>query len=516
MTNGPKIAEAAGLILLLTLIGGFLGLARDMVIAGKIGISAQYDAFLVGMIIPEGVSTVLTTAIPASFIPIVSSYLHKQKERGWRFFSNTLTLLIFSLLIFIALYMVTMSWLIRVIAPGFSGEMHHLAIKLSHLLLPFIFLSGVAILFSAMLNSYQRFALPAVGPIILNLSIIFFLIGFSGRLGIACLIVGFLVGSLFHILVQVPPLFNKGRFRLTFDLSSPDTKRLKELFLPVFTMLIILYLNAVIVRVFASHLPAGSISALQYANSLMMLPATLIAGSAGTALLPSMSILADMKDKSELIRYLRLTLKLMVFILAPILVGILILRYPIVFILFERGAFDFDDTKVVSTLLAYYLGVMVAFPLCSIFRQFLYASQYTKPLIRISLIFVSFQALCCFFLMQTLGLNGLALAASLAMIFNALLLYREIEKRIGRIVNISLVKSFLTTVLVSFIAGFSTFSVYHLISSHNFSQVKLFNQLFYLGLPLSIGLLTFIVFSYLFRMEELNMVKKVLHNRFIR
>ena len=414
--------------------------------------------------------------------------------------------------------MVVMPWLIKAIAPGFSGEMYHLAIKLSRILLPFIFLSGVAILFSAMLNSYKRFALPAIGPIILNISIILLLIEFSSRLGIVSLVVGFLVGTFFHVLFQASLLskYKKGRFRLVFDISSSDTKRFKELFLPIFSMLIILYINAVIVRAFASHLPAGSISALQYANRLLMLPAVLIAGSAGTALLPSMSILADRRDNAELIRYLRLTLKLIIYILAPILVGIVILRYPIVSILFERGAFDYDDTRVVSTLLVYYLGVMMAFPLCTIFRQFLYASQYTKPLIKISFIFVSFQVLCCFFLMKILGLNGLALAASLAMIINAFLLYREIGNKIGRVLNISLVKSFVTTALVSLIAGFSTFSVYYLISSHNFSQIKLFNQFFYLGLPLSVGLLTFIVFSCLFRMEEIDMVKNLLRSRFIR
>jgi len=516
MTNGKELTRAAGTVFLITLIGRILGLVRDMLIAGKIGISVQYDAFLVGMIIPEGVGTVLTTAIPASLIPLVSPYLHRDEERGWSAFSNIFTLLIFPLFIFVGLFVITMPWLIQIIAPGFSGGTYHLSIKLSRILLPLILFSGVAILFSAMLNSYKRFALPAIGPMILNTIIIFFLLQFTSTLGIMSLVIGFLVGRFFHVLVQAYPLhkFSNGRYSLLLDLSNPDVKRFIDLFLPILAMLSILYSNAIIVRIFASTLPGGSISALYYANRLMMLPAVLIAGAAGVVLLPSISILADMKDERELIRYLRLTLRLMVFFLAPTLMGIIILRFPIVSILFEWGVFTFDDTKVVSTLLVYYIGVMMAFPLCTIFRQFLYALQYPKPLIRISLVFVSIQVFCCFFLMQLFELNGLALAASLSTIIYALLLYREIRKQLGEIVTIHLIKSLLTTVFVSSVAGFCIYSVYHIISSNNFSQINLLNHIFYLGIPVLSGLLLFLVLSHFFRMQELTMFTKFLQNKF--
>jgi putative peptidoglycan lipid II flippase len=417
-----------------------------------------------------------------------------------------------------ALGYATLPWLVRLISPGFDAQRYYLSIQLSRMLLPFAFLSGVSILFSAMLNAYRQFGIPAAGAVVLNISIIFCLLGFSVNLGVVSLAVGFLAGTLLHILLQTFPLgkYIGGRLSLTFDFSSPDTRKFIHLFLPILSMLSIFYLNAIVVRFFASHLPPGGISALQYANRLMMVPVILIAGSAGIALLPSMSVLAHMKDREELVRYLRLTLRFMVFILTPVSVGIIILRHPIVSTLFEHGAFGLEDTRIVSTLLVYYLGVMTAFPLCTIFRQFLYASQYTKPLIRISLVFVAFQALCSLFLMPALGINGLALGASLAMILNASLLYREIAGRIGKVIDLFLIKSCLRTVSISLLAGLSTFLIYHLISSHRFSQAMLFNHCLYFLLPISAGLIVFVCLCEWFRVEEMGLMKKMLRNRFQR
>jgi peptidoglycan biosynthesis protein MviN/MurJ (putative lipid II flippase) len=118
--------------------------------------------------------------------------------------------------------------------------------------------------------------------------------------------------------------------------------------------------------------------------------------------------------------------------------------------------------------------------------------------------------------MPALGINGLALGASLAMILNASLLYREIARRIGKVIDLFLIKSCLRTVSISLLAGLSIFLIYHLISSHRFSQAMLFNHCLYFLLPISAGLIVFVCLCELFRVEEMGLIKKMLRTRFNR
>lgn len=438
MGEKEKIARAAGVVGGATLLSRVFGFIRDMVVAQLFGAGNATDAFFVAFRIPNLLRRLVGEgALTASFIPIYSEYLiqHSQEESN-RFVQISFTLLTISLTVITILGILLSPWIVKGIAYGFSAnpEKFDLTVLLNRLMFPYIFFISLVALAMGVLNSLKHFAAPAFAPVILNLSIIA-----SAFLGfpyldepILSLAFGVLIGGVGQFLFQIPFLYRRGIvLRWRIDWSHPGVRRVLLLMGPSVLGLAVSQLNVLVNTLLASYLPQGSVSYLYYADRLLEFPMGVFAIAIATAVLPSLSDHAARKDWSALRDTVAFALRLTFFLVLPAMVGLIILRNPIIQILFQRGAFDAHSTAMTAQALLFYAVGLIAFAGIRIVVPAFYALQDTKTPVKIAgcalLANLAFGVL----LMSPLKHGGLALAVSLSAGVNFILLIIFLRRKIG-------------------------------------------------------------------------------------
>ncbi|MFB0537413.1 MAG: murein biosynthesis integral membrane protein MurJ, partial [Anaerolineae bacterium] len=273
-----------------------LGLAREMIIGQQFGTSGELDAYLAAFRLPDILfQLVAGGALGSAFIPTFSGYLARGAERGaWRLASAVINLV---LVVLSALALLAAAFapllVAKVVAPGFDPAKRALTVQLMRLMLlsPVIF--GVSGIVMGILNSYQHFLLPALAPIVYNLSIIGAAFFLSPSLGIQSLAVGVVVGSVLHLAVQIPALIRRGMdYSPILGLGNPGVREVGRLMAPRVLGLAVVQLNFLINTILASGLADGSLAALNFAWLLMLLPQGIFAQALATAAFPTFSELA--------------------------------------------------------------------------------------------------------------------------------------------------------------------------------------------------------------------------------
>ena len=325
-------------------------------------------------------------------------------------------------------------WIIYVIAPGYVEDdvKFDLTTLLLRIVFPYIFLISLSSFISAILNTWNRFSIPAFAPVLLNLSIIIGSLFFAPYFEPPILVVAVsvLFGGILQILIQLPSLRKIGMLvfpRLYFQ--HHGVLRIIGLMIPIIISASAAQISQIINTIFASFLKDGSVSWLYYADRLMEFPVGVIGVALSVILLPSLSKSFVKKDfdKSSLI--MQWGLQLCLILALPCAVALFFLSKILILSLFEYGKFDVNDTLMTSNALqAYSLG-LVALMLIKLFVPCFYAMQDTKTPFKIAL-FVLVCVQCMNLIFVDLFLHvGLALSISIGGCINALLLFFQIKKR---------------------------------------------------------------------------------------
>ena len=376
-----QIARAAGLVMALFVVSRALGLLREMVIGHQFGTSGDLDAYLAAFRLPDILFQIVAGGgLASAFIPTFAGYLARSDERGsWRLASNIINLVLIVTAVLAGLAALLAPWLMRaVIAPGFDPGRQELAARLMRLMLvtPVIFgVSGVAM---GTLNARQHFLLPALAPILYNLGIICGALLLAPGLGVQGLAWGVVAGALGHLLVQIPGLIRHGfRYTLTADLRDAGVREVIRLMLPRMVGLAAVQVSFLVNTILASGLVAGSLAALNYAWLLMLLPQGAFAQAVATAAFPTFSAQVAKGQQAELRSALAATLRAVLYVTLPAAVGLIVLRRPLVQLLFERGAFTAASTHMVAGALALYALGLPAHSVVEIIVRAFYAMHDT-------------------------------------------------------------------------------------------------------------------------------------------
>jgi putative peptidoglycan lipid II flippase len=365
----------------------------------------------------------------------------------------------------IVLALVTMAgilfspWIVRLIAPGFtdSPEKFGLTVYLTRVMFPYIFFISLVALASGILNSLGRFAAPAAAPVVLNLSMI-------GGVALGCALLGaepyyalawgVVVAGILQLLMQIPFMTSLGiRIRADFDFGHPAMKRIGRLFIPAALGGAVYQVNVLIGTILASMLPSGSVSWLYYADRLVELPLGVFAIALGTAVMPSMSRQAASGDLSALSRSVSYALRLIWFLIIPASVGLILLREPIIAVLFQRGQFTAIDTQASAYALLWYTVGLWAFSGLKVANQAFFSMKDTKTPVWTALASVAVNLVGGLILMRYMDHGGLALATSLAAAFNFLLLLAILTGRLGVFEFSETIKSVLLTCVATAAMG---------------------------------------------------------------
>ncbi|MFH0824248.1 MAG: murein biosynthesis integral membrane protein MurJ [Pseudomonadota bacterium] len=433
------VTRAAGVVGFWTVLSRVLGYVRDMVTALFLGAGFEADAFFVAFRIPNLLRRLFGEgALSAAFIPTYVQTLQMEGiERATLLARKAFTLTAIVLGVVTFFGMGLSAEVVRVIAPGFieSPEKFSLTVSLNRIMFPYIFFVSLLALVSGVLNSMGHFAAPAAAPIILNLSMIGSIVTAAGIFGGSssyALAYGVLAAGVLQLLMQIPFLEGAGiRIKANFHFRDPLVKRVCLLFLPAAFGGAVYQVNVLVGTILASLLPAGGVSWLYYADRLVELPLGIFAIALGTAALPSMSRQAGRGDLEALSRSVCYALRLIAFFTIPASVGLIILREPIVAVLFQRGLFTSVDTVNTAYALLWYTVGLWAFSGLKVVSQSFFSMKDTRTPVLVSIAAVVVNLVAGLLLMGPMGHGGLALATSVSAAFNVCLLFALLVRRLG-------------------------------------------------------------------------------------
>ncbi|MEA3485882.1 MAG: murein biosynthesis integral membrane protein MurJ, partial [Candidatus Aerophobetes bacterium] len=358
------IIKAAGIVGLGTLLSRILGLVRLQVIAYIFGSSASTDAFWIGFTLPNLLRSLLAEgALSIAFIPVFSEWLKtKGEEEAKELANNVLNILMVILVIAVGLGIFLAPWYVKYLAFGFREHpsQMQLAIGLTQVMFFFLFFISLAAVEMAVLNCKGHFATPSFAPLLFSISVILCAFLFTPKYGIYSLAIGVVIGGVMQLLFQVPSLVKRGfRYHFVFSLRDPGVRKIARLMGPAILGGMTLQVNVIITRVFASTLPPGSISSLQYAMRLIQFPLGLFAIALSTSIFPVLSSLAAEEKVEEISKTVSLGIRLILLVLIPSAVGLILIKRPLVGLLFQHGAFVSRDTLMTSqALFCYSLGLV--------------------------------------------------------------------------------------------------------------------------------------------------------------
>lgn len=439
MSTNKSIIKSAGLIGAATSLSRVLGFIRDMVIANFFGTGAIAQAFVVAFRIPNLLRDIVGEgATNAAFVPVFSEELaQKGKQDFFKLAQVVFNILFLTLFILTVLGILFSPVIIRMIAPGFyvDKEKFDLTVTLTRIMFPFLLLIGLWAFAMGALNTMEHFAAPAFGSCALNLMIIICAAWFGEN--VFGLTSGVLIGGLLQLLMQFPPLYLRGwRFRFTKEFFHPKAKRIGMLLIPRALGSSVYQFNVIISTILASFsdiVGKDAVAILYYANRLWQLPLAIFGRALAQAALPAMSKQAALKDMEKLKGTILFSLKVIFFILLPACIGLMVLSTPITRLLFERGAFKSDSTLLTSKTLFYYAIGLVACGGGALLSSAFYALQDTKTPLKIAIASFAVNLGLNLWLMWPLKVGGLALANSISTIFNCIMLYAFLRKKIGTI-----------------------------------------------------------------------------------
>lgn len=471
-----QMVRAAGLVMALFVTSRALGLFREMVISHQFGTSSELDAYLAAFRLPDLLFQIIAGgALASAFIPTFAGFLAQDDEEGaWRLASAVINwvLLITAALALLSVYLAP--WLVRrVIAPGFTSEGQVLTTELMRMMLitPVVF--GVSGIFMGILNARQHFLLPALAPIVYNLGIIGGAVLLAPAIGVRRLAVGVVAGAWGHLLIQIPGLVRQGMRYIPIRLRNPGVYEVGRLMAPRMLGLAAVQLNFLVNTFLASGLATGSLAALNYAWLLMLLPQGIFAQAVATVAFPTFSTQVAMGQYAEMRRTLASTLRAILYLALPAMVGLLTLRLPLVQLLFERGAFTTASTQMVAWALALFTLGLPAHCVVEIIVRAFYAMHDTKTPVLVGIaamglnIALSLAFMSGFQVIGWMPHGGLALSNSIATTIEMAVLLNIIRRRLGgleghriavsliRITGSVLVMGIVIGVLVQLLSGTS-------------------------------------------------------------
>lgn len=423
-----------------TMISRLLGFARDSAVAAFFGGGGATDAFYAAFKIPNLLRRFLGEgSLTAAFVPVFSDTLHKKgPEEARELFNALLSGLTVILIILVALGMVFAPQITYLSSWGFARdpEKFDLTVRLTRLIFPFLLLISLAAVVTSVLNACGRFFTPAVAPAGLSIGEIAFIVFVASRMDspVEGLAVAAVIGVGIHLLWLLPSLYKEGyRIRFVRPFRHPEVYRVILLMIPTMIGLCADQMNSFVDQVCASLLREGSVTALYNSSRVMQLPLALFGVAVASVSLPALSKASSEGDMDGFKNQLSLAIRIANFVLIPSFIGLAVLGFPIVQVLFERGRFTVEASRLAYAALVPMAAGLPAYSMIKIFASGFYARQNTRTPVRLAFIGMLINVVLDVVLMYPFGVAGLTTATTVSAWVQAALLFHYLRKDVGAI-----------------------------------------------------------------------------------
>ncbi len=470
-SDQSRIIQAATIVGAAFVVSRALGLFRDAIINFYFDIdSLEANAYFIANRFPETIFLIIAGgALGSAFIPTFSGYFVRDDAGGgWRLFSAIINLVILFTTVVAAFTWLLAPLIVNVFYPDLVSnepELQRLSVSLMRLMLitPIIF--GVSGVIMGALNARQHFILPAIAPIVYNLGIIAGAVIFAPNvMGLA---IGAIVGAIGHLVVQLPGLYQQNaRYTPVVTIRDPGVLQVLRLMAPRVLGLSFAQLNHLLIQFLAQSMALGSIPALGFAWRIMIMPQAIIGQALAIAAFPTFATLATSSAYGEMRRILATTLRLIVFLSLPASVFLIILRRPIVSVLFERGQFGPDSTEFVAWALLFYTLSLVGLASIEVISRAFYALEDTLTPVLAGMMQLVAMWLIGLWLSRSifpefgwLELGGLALGYGISTLLELALLFILLRRKMGGIDGRHFVDGIWRMALASLVMAFVTWIV---------------------------------------------------------
>jgi putative peptidoglycan lipid II flippase len=495
---------AAGVLVVTTTLSNILGLLRDHYLARNVA-TYNLDIYYAAFRIPDLVFNVLIFgAISSAFIPVFAAHLAKDEKIDAFKLANSLISIGTGALIILAIILyATMPWLAHLIVPDFDSYRMQQTVELSRILLLTPIFFSVSYFVGGMLNSFKRFVAYSFAPLVYNLSIIIAAVFFAGRFGVVSVAWFVVIGSFFHMLVQIPTAIKLGwRFQPSFKYKDSDVQKVFKLMIPRAIGMSTDNLLLVVYTAIASALAAGSIAIFNLANNIQTMPTVVFAASFATVVFPTLAHKFSAGNENSFSSYLTRSTRVIIYLLAPSTVIFILLRAQIIRLILGSGKFNWSDTKMAALTLGWFAFSLIAQGLIPLFAKACYARQDTKVPMIISVSTTIIGIIIAYPLAKIMGVAGLALAFSIDSYLNAIILYLWLYKLVPSVWNAEIVWSTLKIMFASLIMAVVVRYLGDYLYGY-FNMLKFFGVLEQAAVLVAVGSGIYLLITYLLGCEEI-------------
>ncbi len=448
-----------------------VGLVRQILVSRAFGTDTSLDAFYAAATLPDLLFNLMAGgALASAFIPTFTGFLSKENHDGaWRLASSVTNISGLALAFFSGLAALFAPQLVQHVLFALNHKLDPALKNLTTDLLRIILIAptiyGISGLCMAILNTHQKFLMPALAPVFNWIGWIIGILFLVPTMGIYGLAWGYVLGALMHLGIQIPGLLKLTgqRYFPTFGLNDPAVYDVARLMGPRLLGVMAVQVNFVINGIIALSLGEGSLTAINVARMVMTMPLFVIAQSIATAALPTFAMQVSRGELSDMRSSLAATLRGIFLLSIPSTIGLILLRQPLVTALFQRGAFDATSTEMVSWALMWYTAGLVGHSVVEILSRAFYALHDTKTPVIVGTVAMGLNALFSFAfaaLFKQIGWmphGGLALANSFATALEAIVLFVVMRKRLNGIEGSHIMRGVMPSLFAALAMSLSIF-----------------------------------------------------------
>lgn len=497
-----------------TLGSALLGFGREVVNAHYFGTRWELDTFLATATIPTIIFGIFNGALVSALVPTFSEYLTSgEDDEAWRLASTIINGLAIVLTVSAILGWLLAPYYVPLIAHGFPPAQMGVAIHMARWLMPSIVATSLAGVVAAMLNAHQRFLGPALQGIAINVLTIATTILLFGRFGIFALVLGTVLGLCMQLIVQLPSFLVLGRYRFVLDLQHPGLRRMWSMLGPIVIGSAAGQLSIFFDRFFASTLPPGYMSGMNYASKLVFFPQQIFAAAIATVLFPLLASQFAGANRPGLRNSVVTGLRLVNFIMIPAICGLIVLAYPITQVLFERGQFNAISTAVVASLIPWASLGVVAIAANIVLTRCCFACKQVRAAVSISVLTVVVNVALSVLWLPWLGARGLLLANGVSEVLGTALLAIVVWRMLHGFNALAILRSLGGTAIATAVMAGALWFIGSLIVAR---PGTLEGRAWLLFWELAIGALVFVAVARLLRVEELDLAVRLILQKFER
>lgn len=458
------MSKTAFVLMIITLLSKVTGLIREQVFAYFLGTGMQIDAFNTATTIPSIIFGFVIASVVAGFIPTYNRVLSDEGESSANLFvSNLLNIVLAITTVIILFVFIAAPLLVSIFAPSYSGDKRYLAIAFTRILTFSLYISSFSAVFIGFFQIKNKFVLAETPGLIMNFFYIisvFVAVYFDN---IFLLPLGVVISEgLKYILF--PRNISKLGYKHTweFDLNNKYIKEILKLSVPIIVSIAAVDVSHIVDQAFASSLlENGGVSSMRYANLLSQLINGVILTSITTSIYPTISKFASENNISKVKESVVEGITLGLFLIIPSIIGSMILSEPLIRVLFQRGVFDAESTRVTSSLFRFYLPLLFGQTFLAIITRGFYSLRDTRTPIIVTIVSVITNVGLNILLSRFIGINGVAIATSVSIIIAGFVAFYLFRIKYGRM-NIKLLTvSIIKIGIASLIMGIVTSKVYY-------------------------------------------------------